>query len=361
MNNYSSNILKLKINAEKIVEFDTSMTLYSPREDKEGNYYVCSHTGEIIKFDDNGSFNIFLTIGGQPTGIAFDSSNNLYYSDIANCVVYYKELNSCNENNNEFLSNNINSNSNNIYDNINNINNNLSHNESYNDKFNEQESEVYRKNYDGQSFKGPRSIVINETKDEERRLIYVDCGSMGSSSLNKPNGSVFIDDINSKQIHTLLYNCLSCPMDLAIDNSRNIVYVCETFRNRIIRIIITQNCFFSSVFYQFNGRIGPTAIAIDDLSGFIFVARYEYSNNNISSNKNSNKYNYGLISVLNREGNHIGDIYIPKYSEIIGLMLPSKKFCLYFTEKNSSCVFKIKLEDFYNQANALDEYNKMSI
>lgn len=66
MNMMNANIVRQKASIEKVCEIRTPVSLYSPREDSQGNMYVCSHAGEILKFSDNGDIQVFLTIGGQP-------------------------------------------------------------------------------------------------------------------------------------------------------------------------------------------------------------------------------------------------------------------------------------------------------
>jgi hypothetical protein len=75
-------------------------------------------------------------------------------------------------------------------------------------------------------------------------------------------------------------NCLAYPADFFYDKDEGNIYLVETFRNRIIRLVQNpEDVFHSSVFYQFNGRVGPTSITMlinDDMESFLFVARFEY-------------------------------------------------------------------------------------
>lgn len=315
MNSLSSgNCIRLKINPELVCRFDNVVSLSHPREDNDGNYYVCSHAGEIIKFNEQGKHEVLLTIGGQPSGIAFDPNNNIYYTDVANAAIYYK-----------------------------------SHSGTLSKEDENDSDRLFRKDYEGFPFKGPTSIAYNK---EEDIIIYCDSGSFGSSSLNRPNGSVYVDDITNNIIRPLLFNCLANPSDLVFDPHKNVIYICETFTNRIIRITLTANNTQSSVFYQFSGRVGPTAIAIDDsTAGNIYIARYEFQ---------SNEEVDGLISVITRDGALVGELIIPKLPEITGLMIPSKnKDQLYFTERNTNGVLSLKLNPFINQISNFEDNNKI--
>lgn len=51
----------------------------------------------------------------------------------------------------------------------------------------------------------------------------------------------------------------------------------ELLANRIVRFVQRPaNVYHMSVFYQFSGRMGPSAIAIDE-DGNLYVARYDFS------------------------------------------------------------------------------------
>jgi sugar lactone lactonase YvrE len=199
------------------------------------------------------------------------------------------------------------------------------------------EMQILIKDYEGLPLKGPCSIYMNY---EENCLYVCDSGYFGSTSLNTSTGSLFIVDLDSKISRPLLLNCLSYPSDIVYDSQSKITYMVETFTNRIIRLVQSPpDVYHSSVFHQFSGRVGPTSIAIDEL-GNIYVARYEF--------QNIEKEIDGLISVLNREGNLVGELIVPKLPEITGLCIPSgqKADTLFLTEKNSNAVFKIKLSQF---------------
>jgi hypothetical protein len=91
------------------------------------------------------------------------------------------------------------------------------------------------------------------------------------------------------------------------------------------------------VFHTFNGRVGPTAIAIDEV-GNIYVSRFEFQH---SKNEVD-----GIISILNKEGNEIGELVVPGKSEINGMLIPRNKNTsniMYFTVKNGNGVWRIKL------------------
>ena len=135
------------------------------------------------------------------------------------------------------------------------------------------ELQILIKDYESNPLKGPTSIDFNI---DDNGLFICDGGNLGTTSLNRSLGSLYYVELDNKITRGLLINCLAYPSDLIYDNSNQILYVAETFTNRIIRLI--QNppgVFHSSIFHQFNGRIGPTAITMDEL-GNIYVARYEF-------------------------------------------------------------------------------------
>jgi len=86
-------------------------------------------------------------------------------------------------------------------------------------------------------------------------------------------------------------------------------YVCETFKNRVLKFYVNKiRNFLFTVFFQFSGKLGPTAVATNQ-DDFVFVARYEYSD--ICSE--------GEIAIINPKGQYIRSLVLPGYSEINGL------------------------------------------
>jgi gluconolactonase len=249
--------------------------------------------------------------------VAFDNNDFLYFADIANAVVYYRDISNKEDNNN--------SNSKQIG------------------------WHVLMKDYECVPLKGPSSLAIN---NKENRIFICDAGYFGTTSLNNPNGSLYLIELDSKICRPLLLNCLSYPADIIYDDNSQSAYLVETFTNRVIRLIQSPpDIFHSSVFHQFSGRVGPTAIAIDAL-GNIYVARYEFQTNEKDVD--------GIISVLNKDGYLVGELIIPKMPEITGLCIPSDKKAdtLYFTEKSFNGILKVKLSQFAAEIDKMVENNK---
>ena len=324
--NSLSQIVHFKANIETVFELPIKVSLSGPREDSKQNMYVCSKSGEIIKFNEKGDNSIILSLTGQPNCIAFDfseemenenSSKNIksndenkidtyYFTDIANSVIYCKRANA-------------------------------------------EKPEVVIRDYDGNPLLGPTSLVLNT---EDNSLLFCDGGNFESTSLSYPQGGVYYVELESHTSRPIIEKCLAYPADIIFEPILGIGYVAETFANRILRITENpQGIFHTSVFYVFNGRVGPTALTIDD-QGNIYASRFEYQKEDKSVN--------GLISVINKDGYLVGEIELPKMCEITGMFIPKKlideskeienntktNVYLYFTEKNFNGVKRIKLNSF---------------
>jgi DNA-binding beta-propeller fold protein YncE len=253
-------------------------------------------------------FNLFKIVF---VGVAMDSNDVLYFADVANAAVFFREQPTS--------------------------------------EIKNPEMQVLVKDFEGMPLKGPSSICLHK---EENSLFVCDSGYFGTSSLNSPGGSLYIVDLDTRVSRSILLNCISCPADITIDESNGIGYLVETYSNRVLRLMENPNgVHHTSVFHQFNGRVGPSAIAIDAL-GNIYVARYEF--------QNSEKEVDGLISVLNKDGHFVGELIIPRMPEITGMCIPSGKKAdtLYFTEKSFNGILKIKLSQFAAEIDKMLENNK---
>lgn len=302
--NSISTFIRQKPKIEVVFQMSSPVVLCNPREDKNGNMYVCSQAGEILKFTDDGGYTTYHTLGGMPICIAFDNkaidnteNEFFYFADVANAVIYVKKTGS--------------------------------------------EINLLFKDYEGYVLKGPTSLAINR---EESYLLICDGGHQGSTSLNRPFGSVFHFDLETNIVKPLLLNCLAYPSDIYFDENTGIVYISEMYNNRILRLLQNPHgIFHCSVFHTFNGRVGPSALASDEL-GNIYTSRFEYQDKEGSVN--------GNICILSKEGVLIGELILPKMSEITGMFIPkskSKANVLYFTERNFPGVLKIKLSQFNSE------------
>ena len=301
--NQNIQTFRKKVTPEIVFSLNNRQTLANPREDSQGQLYVCNECGDLLNFNEDGSYSTFSTLGGMPRCICFNSSNNLIYiADLMNKVVYEKGL----------------------------------------DK--EKEMNLIFKDYCGVSLKGPTSIIGSNDDDY---IIVTDAGLFGSSGVNNCNGSIYLYDIINNVLRPIILNNLSYPCDIYHDKEEDIFYVCDMLSNRILRLIQSpKGVFHTSVFYTFNGKLGPSAINMDDM-GNIYISRADFYGKN---NKD------GIISIISKEGSLIGEIIVEGYSEINGLLIPknfknekepkgtnngSDSNVIYFTDKNSCFCFRI--------------------
>ena len=321
----SSSVIRQKAIVETVFELPLTSRLSSPRQDSKDNFYVCSQIGEIIKFNDKGEYSVSLTVPGQPTCTAFDNSeevlgnqnedpqeDTIYFADVANSVIYAKKP--------------------------------------------EDNMTVLVKDFQGTPLKGPTALIHNQ---DENSILFCDGGYFESTALNRPHGSLYHLDLETKTITPLLLNCLAYPADIYYDNILALGYIAETFENRILRIIQNQQGMYQvSVFYVFDGRVGPTAITCDD-DGNVYVSRFEYQNKEGDVD--------GVITVINRDGKLSGELIVPKMPEISGMVIPRKEenkenksdMVLYFTERNFNGVKRIKIGGFVSEIYKAQDSYKM--
>jgi sugar lactone lactonase YvrE len=260
-------------------------------EDAEGSLHVISQTGDVYVVEDN-HLRLWFSTSGQPAALAFDSNGGALVADLAHQAI-------------------------------------MSPAES------EQRIEVtpLLKEVDGRSLLGPSSLHMSH---DGTTLLFTDSGPMGETSLGDPRGSLYSLDLGTMETRVLLGNCLAHPSAVTATAEGDVIYVAETMRNRILRLARRQkNAYQTSVFYQFAGRLGPTALAISS-SGSIVVGRYDFSGSAAE----------GVIAFLSPEGELQREVVIPDGPEITGLcyskFLPQT---LFVTEASASACYKLTLAD----------------
>lgn len=116
-------------------------------------------------------------------------------------------------------------------------------------------------------------MVLSEKNNS---LFFTDSGPMSESNMENPSGSIFAIDLGVSMLKPIIYGKLANPCGLALSPKENILYVAETLNNRVLRVVIhSSGVYHTSVFYQFSGRLGPTALAVSP-NGTLYVARFDY-------------------------------------------------------------------------------------
>ena len=145
------------------------------------------------------------------------------------------------------------------------------------------------KDFDGKPLKGPNSMVLS---DKNNCLFFTDSGPLGETSIESPTGSLFAIDLSVSMLKPIIDSKLAHPCGLALSIDENMIFVAETGMNRILRVVChSSGVYHTSVFHQFSGRFGPSALAMHP-DGRLFAARFDFT----ESSK------HGLISVLNPDG-----------------------------------------------------------
>lgn len=170
--------------------------------------------------------------------------------------------------------------------------------------------------------------------EKNNALFFTDSGPLGETSLENASGSVFAIDLGVSMLKPVIYNKLAYPSGLALSNDENVLYVSETYANRILRIVIhSSGVYHTSVFHQFSGRLGPTALAMHP-SGRLYVARYDF--NECSKN--------GVVSILNENGELESELMVQDCPEITGLYFSKvQDDILYATESTTNSLLKIQV------------------
>lgn len=174
-------------------------------------------------------------------------------------------------------------------------------------------------------------MVLSE---KNNALFFTDSGPLGESSLENPTGSIFAIDLAVSMLKPILYGKLAHPCGLALSPNENVLYVAETLANRILRVVIhSSGVYHTSVFHQFSGRLGPTALAVSP-DGKIYAARFDFTE--VSKN--------GIITVLNTDGEVEDELLVNDCPEITGLYFSKvQEDILYATECSTNSLLKIQV------------------
>eukprot|EP01006_Ploeotia_vitrea_P023085 TRINITY_DN55536_c0_g1_i1.p1 TRINITY_DN55536_c0_g1~~TRINITY_DN55536_c0_g1_i1.p1 ORF type:complete len:208 (+),score=96.62 TRINITY_DN55536_c0_g1_i1:214-837(+) len=190
--------------------------------------------------------------------------------------------------------------------------------------------------YDNKPFLGPNSVVV----DKHGTIFFTDSGHFGETTIDRPGGSVYAIVGKERILQPLAYQCLAHPSGITLSPHGKFLYVAETNRNRILRFIQKpRNVWHFSVFYQFSGKVGPTALSCD-AGGNLFVGRFEFANVG----------NRGALSVVSPDGKLLLDIPTSA-PEVTGLAFGTDDMpVLYITEKSTHSVFQLPLTELQSSA-----------
>lgn len=169
--------------------------------------------------------------------------------------------------------------------------------------------EVVVREYEDKPLKGPSALAVAK----DGRIFFTDSGPLGTTGLHSPRGSLFVitAEAQGRQLlRPVAHESLAHPCGIALSPNEKFVYVAEMLANRVVRFYQSQSGVWqASVFHQFSGGVGPSALACDP-AGCLFVAHYD----------SRDSAQDGLISVLSSAGKLIETISTPG-AEISGLAI----------------------------------------
>ena len=237
---------------------------YCPIEDAEGNLYVVINNGDIYQVTE-GRLEMAFSTNGQPTSIVFDQQGSSFIADSAHQAILSQTMNE-----------------------------------------NHMETTPVIKDFEGVPLKGPHSMILSE---KQNALYFTDSGPFGESGLENPWGSIFAIDLAESNLKKIEFESLAYPCGLAVNTNEDVLYVSEMWRNRVLKVVLHENgTYHTSVFKQFSGRFGPTAMAVSH-DGLIYVARFDFAH--ITDE--------GIITVLNEKAQIEEEIKLPRLPEITGM------------------------------------------
>merc|ERR1711907_127256 len=281
---------KRAMSASLAVQSDTP--LCSPVVDAEGQLFVAANLqGKIdhVSEDDGGNCQLAMVTDmlNTPSSVSFDPDGMMYICDTAHGAIL------C-----------------------------LSE---------EDELSEFVHEYEGKTFLGPNTMIF----DNKNNVYFTDSGPLGESTLSHPMGSVYVVDGPQQLLRPLAHECLAHPSGLALSPDQQAVYVAETMANRVLRFAQhPSGVYHMSVFCQFSGFLGPTALACDAKTGNLYVARFDFKSCSEA----------GEIAVLSPKGVQLRTIAMPA-AEITGIIIENQKdtgaVSLLVTEASSGALYRI--------------------
>jgi len=251
--------------------------LCSPCFDATGQLWVCSK-------GDGGVYRVVerelaeeLNSGGQPYGMAFDSSGVLHIADAAEqSLVQATET-----------------------------------------EGGGRELSVRVADFDGAPLRGPSSVYVDQPT---QRIFFTDSGPLGETTLGAPRGGVFVVE-SGNTVRPLIADGLAHPCAVCVCPKTGAVYCAELLANRLLRFVEQpEGVYHGSVFFQFSGGMGPSCIDCDP-DGNIWVGHYE---------PRASKQE-GRISKITLGGEESARLALPG-SEITGMCFDQGRERLYITE-----------------------------
>ncbi len=135
-------------------------------------------------------------------------------------------------------------------------------------------------------------------------LYFTDSGPEGDTGLHNPLGSVFV--MSARVLRPIALRCLANPTGIALSPNDAALFVAEAAQNRVLRY--TQKppgVWHGAVFHQFSGRLGPSALVVDRVREFLYVARPE------ALDGAGGRAAPSLVAVLSLEGKLLKEFAVP--------------------------------------------------
>jgi sugar lactone lactonase YvrE len=112
----------------------------------------------------------------------------------------------------------------------------------------DEEPTIIASDFEGEPFIGITSMALSKN---EKYLYITDSGSFAETSIQNPRGSLYeIDLEDQNQIRPIILKKMAFPTGLVVSQNGDLLYLCETLQNRILRVFIGEDGnFIASVFH----------------------------------------------------------------------------------------------------------------